>query len=580
MAKRTGNSSVNSSIRQQTTSNNEGLTSLLAAQQASLGELTSIKKLLELSKDVKKAETSSSAAAAPDTDKIAARMLDIAKENLKGSKKYWKTQEEFEVEWAKEAKNIAEMAKGMKTFKTLGEKMQDKKEGLKEKFGLSNGGLKKTVLGALNVGGVFNKTLEKDKFIEQQKALGAAPMKDANGKVTESAKDFKKRLSNDFEGAHAAAKETKKTEKQIDKIKAAAANGGPEVSEEHLKAANPEFAKLLDKRQANADEFGKYQRATDIHSPTPVNRNLVQSLNPAPMSSVIPTSATPELGKTPTATAAEATQGAEASEEGKKMEEDQTHLLKVIAENTGGDHKAQTKPAEEKKPEGGGILDTIMSFLGTGLMTAFKTLFNPMNILKTLGKVFAIGMIIGALFEGVMDGFDEFMKTGDIGKALIAGLAGIIDFLTFGLFDKEAIKKVLGDFSKWTYDHVVKPFVDLWDSVKKSFKDVLDSIGIPEITLLDNKLTGKVSIGPYYPFKSDAKPEPAKPAAPPPTSSGNQVEKQSADNAGAQQSSGNTTAVVNAPVNNTSNSNTTQVIRSPIRNQESSQSRYITSKYA
>ena len=578
MAKRTGNSSVNSSIRQQTTSNNEGLTSLLAAQQASLGELTSIKKLLELSKDVKKAETSSSAAAAPDTDKIAARMLDIAKENLKGSKKYWKTQEEFEVEWAKEAKNIAEMAKGMKTFKTLGEKMQDKKEGLKEKFGLSNGGLKKTVLGALNVGGVFNKTLEKDKFIEQQKALGAAPMKDVNGKVTESAKDFKKRLSNDFEGAHAAAKETKKTEKQIDKIKAAAANGGPEVSEEHLKAANPEFAKLLDKRQANADEFGKYQRATDIHSPTPVNRNLVQSLNPAPMSSVIPTSATPELGKTPTATAAEATQGAEVAEEGKKMEEDQTHLLKVIAENTGGDHKAQTKPAEEKKPEGGGILDTIMSFLGTGLMTAFKALLNPMNILKALGKVFAIGMIIGALFEGVMDGFDEYMKTGDIGKALIAGLAGIIDFLTFGLFDKEKIKAVIGDFSKWIGDHLIKPFTDFIGGIKDSFMKLIENIGVPEIKFKIPIVGKEVSIGPFYPFKKDAK-QSASPEAATPTSA-NQVEQKSAENAGAQQSSGNTTAVVNAPVNNTSNSNTTQVIRSPIRNQESSQSRYITSKYA
>jgi hypothetical protein len=538
---------------------------------------------MELSKDVKKAETSSSAAAAPDTDKIAARMLDIAKEQLKGSRRYWKTQDEFQKEWDKEAKNIAEMAKGMKTFKTLGEKMSDKKEGLKEKFGLANGGLKKTVLGALNVGGVFNKTLEKDKFIEQQKALGAAPMKDANGKVTESAKDFKKRLSSDFEGAHAAAKETKKTEKQIEKMKAAAANGGPEVSEEHLKAANPEFAKLLDKRQSNADEFGKYQRATDIHSPTPVNRNLVQSLNPAPMSNVMPTPAAPELGRTPTATAAEASQGAEVAEEGKKMEEDQTHLLKIIADNTGGTHnekKAEEKPKVEGKGMFDGILDSIMGFLGSSLIQSFKALFNPMNILKTLGKVFAIGMIIGALFEGVMDGFDEFMKTGDIGKALIAGLAGIIDFLTFGLFDKDAIKQVLGDFSKWTYDHVVKPFVELWDSVKKSFKNVLDSIGIPEITLLDNKLTGKVSIGPYYPFKSDAKPEPAKPAAPPPTSSGNQVEKQSADNAGAKEATpvSNKTNVVNAPVTN--NSNTTQVIKSPIRNQESSQSRYIASKYA
>ena len=580
MAKRTGNSSVNSSIRQQTRSNEEGLSSLIAAQQASLGELTSIKKLLELSKDVKKAETSSSAAAAPDTDKIAEKMLDIAKENLKGSRKYWKTQEEFQAEWDKEAKNIAEMAKGMKTFKTLGEKMADKKEGLKEKFGLANGGLKKTVLGALNVGGVFNKTLEKDKFIEQQKALGAAPMKDASGKVTESAKDFKKRLSSDFEGAHAAAKETKKTEKQIDKMKAAAANGGPEVSEEHLKAANPEFAKLLDKRQSNADEFGKYQRATDIHSPTPVNRNLVQSLNPSPMSNVMPTPTTPELGRTPTATAAEATQGVEVAEEGKKMEEDQTHLLKVIADNTGGDHKAQTKPAEEKKPEGGGILDTIMSFLGEGLMTAFKALFNPMNILKTLGKVFAIGMIIGALFEGIWDGFEEFQKSGDIGKALIAGLAGIIDFLTFGLFDKDAIKAVLGNMSKWMYDHVIKPYIDMWVAIKDAIVGVIQNIGIPEIKFKIPLIDKEVSIGPYYPFKpGQQKPPPAAPEAPAPVS-GNQVSQQSADNAGAKETGNSSTAVVNAPVNNTSNNTTTQVIRSPIRNQESSQSRYITSKYA
>ena len=580
MAKRTGNSSVNSSIRQQTTSNNEGLTSLLAAQQASLGELTSIKKLMELSKDVDTAKTTSSAAAAPDTDKIAAKMLDIAKEQLKGSKKYWKTQEEFEVEWAKEAKNIAEMAKGMKTFKTLGEKMSDKKEGLKEKFGLANGGLKKTVLGALNVGGVFNKTLEKDKFIEQQKALGAAPMKDANGKVTESAKDFKKRLSNDFEGAYTASKETKKTEKQIDKMKTAAANGGPEVSEEHLKAVNPEFAKLLDKRQANADEFGKYQRATDIHSPTPVNRNLVQSLNPAPMSSVIPTSATPELGKTPTATAAEATQGAEVAEEGKKMEEDEIHLLKVIAENTGGDHKAQTKPAEEKKPEGGGILDTIMSFLGEGLMLAFRALFNPMAILKVLSKVFAIGMIVGALFEGIWDGFEEFQKSGDIGKALIAGLAGIIDFLTFGLFDKEAIKDTLGNMSKWMYDHVIKPYINMWVAIKDAIVGVIQNIGIPEIKFKIPVIGKEVSIGPYYPFKpGEQKPTPAAPEVAAPVS-GNQVSQQSANNAGAAAAPSTSTNVVNAPVSNTSNNNSTQVIKSPIRNQESSQSKYLAAKYA
>lgn len=577
MAKRTGNSSVNSSIRQSTALTQEGMSQLLAAQQASLGELSSIKKLLELSKDIKKSETSS--AAAPDTDVITAKLLDIAKDQLKGSRRYWKTQDEFQVEWDKEAKNIAEMAKGMKTFKTFGEKMADKKEGLKEKFG-SAGGLKKTVLGALNVGGIFNKTLERDKFVEQQRALGS----------TASTKDLKK----DYEGAAKASKATKKTEAQIEKIKSAAANGGPEVSEEQLKSSNPEFAKLLEKRQSNADEFGKYQRATDIYSPTPVNRNLIPtpagakavpaavglSNSSERMSNIVATPSAPELGKTPTSTAAEATQGAETAEEGKRMEEEQLNLLKTIAENTGGDKKDDNKKVEPAKAEGGGFLDTIMSFLGTGLMTAFKALLNPMNILKALGKVFAIGMIIGALFEGVMDGFDEFMKTGDIGKALIAGLAGIIDFLTFGLFDKEKIKQVIGDFSKWTYDHLVKPFVDFITSIKDSFMKLIENIGVPEIKFKIPIVGKEVSIGPFYPFKSDAKPTPAAPTAAAPTTA-NQVELQSAENAGAKETPApsNKTNVVNAPV--TTNNNTTQVqMRPPIRNVESSQSRYAESRYA
>jgi len=554
---------------------------LLEMQQTALGELTSIKTLLDLSKEVKKAETTSTVAAQPDYSKIQEEMLKVAKEQFKGSRRYWKTQDEFQVEWDKEAKNIAEMAKGMKTFKTLGEKLGDKKEGLKEKFG-SAGGLKKTVLGALNVGGVFNKTLERDKFVEQQRALGS----------TASTKDLKK----DYAGAQAASKATKKTEAQIDKIKAAAANGGPEVSEEQLKSSNPEFAKLLEKRQSNADEFGKYQRATDIYSPTPVNRNLVPAAG-APvmtdaqrakgaakkaasgMSNLVPTPTVSELGKTTTTTAAEATQGAEEAAENMKMTQQELELLQTIAENTGG----ADKKGGEKKPEaakaGGGFLDSIFSMLGTGLMTAFKALLNPMNILKALGKVFAIGMIIGALFEGVMDGFDEYMKTGDIGAALIAGLAGIIDFLTFGLFDKEKIKEVIGDFSKWTYDHLVKPFVDFITSVKDSFMKLIENIGVPEIKFKIPIIGKEVSIGPFYPFKSDAKPAPAAPTAAAPTTA-NQVDAKSAENASAKETPApsNKTNVVNAPV--TTNNNTTQVqMRPPIRNVESSNSRYAASRY-
>lgn len=548
MAKRTGNSSVNSSIRQQTKSTEDGMTQLLAAQQASLGELTSIKQLLSLSREVSKAETSTSAAAAPDMDKLQEKMFDIAKEQLKGSRRYWKTQDEFQVEWDKEAKNIAEMAKGMKTFKTLGEKMADKREGFKDKYG-SAGGLKKTMLGALNVGGIFNKTLERDKFVEQQRALGS----------TASTKDLRK----DYEGASAASKATKKTEAAIAKQKAMAGVD----DEEHLKRVSPEFAKLMEQRQSNADEYGKYQRATDVLSPTPVNRNLV------------PTRSTPELGRTPTATAAEATQGAEAASEGMRMEEEQMNLLKQIAENTGGKADGNKKPTEATKPNGGGFLDSIFSMLSTGLMNAFKALLNPGAILKALGRVFAIGMIIGALFEGVMDGFDEYMKTGDIGKALIAGLAGIVDFLTFGLFDKEKIKEVIGDFSTWIGDHLVKPFTDFIVSIKDSFMAMIENIGIPEIKFKIPVIDKEVSIGPFYPFKSDAKSSAAPEAATPQTA--NQVEAKSAANAGAAAApaSSNSTNVVNAP--STTNNNTTQVqLRPPIRNNESSQSRYAESRYA
>jgi hypothetical protein len=472
-----------------TSNNQDGFGQLLETQQATLGEMRTIKELLQARKDHESVKSSESGPEYVQQQILLDTMQTMAKtteqlmrvqvmqqksqeetsktvkDQLKGSRRYWKLQEDFEKEWRKEAKDISEMAKGMKTFKTLGEKFTDKKEGIKEKFGMDNGGLKKTVLNALNVGGVFNKTLEKDKFIAQQKALGAKAMKD------ESSTDFKKRLGKDFEGAYAASKETKRTEAAIARHKQTAGVD----DEEYLRTVSPEFEELLNKRQKNADEFGKYQRAVDTKSPTPVTR-----LDSARGMNIFnkPVSATQ--------TAAEETQNAETDAENMKQEQKQTDYLKIIAENTAVDknQKAQKKK-EEKKPEGsGGMLSTLLGVAGgfisgmlgsmfrmlsKGLMVAFRALLNPGVILRALGKVFAIGMIVGALFEGIMDGFNEYMKTGDIGKALIAGLAGVIDFITFGLFDKEKIKEVIGDFSKWTYEHLVKPFTDFLGGIKDKF---------------------------------------------------------------------------------------------------------------
>ena len=543
MAKRTGNSSVNSSIRQQTNANNEGLGNLLAAQQASLGELSSIRQLLELSKDHEKLQKNANGGV--DTSKIQEQILDVSKQQLKGSRTFWKTREEMDRIAFQESDKIGELAKAMNTsgnfIQKLSESLGQKKEGIKEKFGIANGGLKKTVLGAMNVGGIFNKTLAKDAFKQKQKALG--------NNVTDE----------DAEGAYNTSKEIKAHDKKISALKAK--HG---ISDEEF-AASKTGKEMLNKKEQLTNQYRSYDKSAKAVTPDATERDI--NWNSA---TVAPKSAT--------ATAAEATQGAEQIEEGKKMEEDELHYLKLIAENTGGkDNSGAAKP-DEKKPEGGGLLDSIFSMLSSGLMNAFKALLNPGTILKALGKVFAIGMIVGALFEGIMDGFDEFQKSGDIGKALIAGLAGIVDFLTFGLFDKDKIKEVIGDMSEWVNDHIIKPVTQFFTAMKDSFMSVLGSIGIPEIKLFKNPITQKdVTVGPFYPFKSSdsgSKPEAATPTT------ANTVESKSADNAAAagSPSEGNKTNIVSAPV--TTNNSTTQVIKSPIRNQEFSQSRYVSSKYA
>jgi hypothetical protein len=238
------------------------------------------------------------------------------------------------------------------------------------------------------------------------------------------------------------------------------------------------------------------------------------------------------------------------------------------------------KPSSAKPEGGGGLLDGITSFLGQGLMKTFKTLFSPGNILKSLGKIFVIGAIIGSLFEGITDGFNEYMESGDIGKALIAGLAGIVDFLTFGLFDKEKIKEVIGDFATWTNEHLIQPFVEFITGIKDSFMSMIENIGVPEIKFKIPVVNKEVSIGPFYPFKSDSSKPSSSPSAPPPTS-GEQVtsaSKQNADNAAVAGKTTPNTNIVNAPTTNVSKQ--TQVIALPVRNQDETMSRYMRSRYA
>jgi hypothetical protein len=113
MPKRTGNSSVNSSIRQGTKSAEEGFGGILAAQEASLGELVSIKNLLELSRSQEKNKAMVSGGA--DMADIQDKILSTLGDQLKSTKRREKTYDEWVREWRAESSNIAEMAKLMNT---------------------------------------------------------------------------------------------------------------------------------------------------------------------------------------------------------------------------------------------------------------------------------------------------------------------------------------------------------------------------------------------------------------------------------------------------------------------------------
>ena len=508
---------------------------LLQVQELALVEMLSIKKLMELSQEHEKTKQMTSGGAGHDD--FQERILSTLEDQLKTTKRRAKQQEDYEREWRIESAHIADMAKLMNTqgnvFQQMGESFKQKKEGFKEKFGGGlGGGLGRTIMGAVNVGGVFNKAIEKSKFKEKQRALGG-DVSDANA-----------------EKAYQTSKQIKAHDAEIEKFKRTTG-----LSEEQM-GQSKRGTELLEKRNKLTDTYGSTDVGTNVFSPTPV-----MSVNPQ---------------ATPTQTAAENTQNQESQMEAVKAQEKMSEVLKQIEENTRDDKKAAEKVKPEKVAGGGGLMDMVTNLLGDGLMSALKSFFNPKTILKSLGKVFVIGTIVGALFEGIMDGFNEFMESGDIGKALIAGLTGIVDFLTFGLFDKDAIKEVIGDMAGWINDHVVKPFVDFATSLKDSFIALVSNIGIPEIKFKIPVIGKEVAIGPFYPFKSEGGSSKT-PEAPAPTSAST-VDQKSADNAAAalpeKQSAG--TNVVNAPVNNNTTQN--QIIRAPIRNQDSSVNRYADSR--
>ena len=122
-------------------------------------------------------------------------------------------------------------------------------------------------------------------------------------------------------------------------------------------------------------------------------------------------------------------------------------------------------------PEGGGGIGDIFTMIKNGLIQGAKFLFNPKNLLKILGKLALPLLIIGTLFSGIKAGFEKYQETGSFTEAIVSGLGGMLEFLTFGLLGEDTLKQVFDSLSG-VFQPVLDTVSNIFDSIKGFFKGI------------------------------------------------------------------------------------------------------------
>lgn len=309
-----------------------------------------------------------------------------------------------------ESKAIANLANSMETFKTIGDRMSDTTKKLKDNFG-SMSALKTTALKAFNIGGIFNKSIAKEKFIQTQRKLGS--------------EDDRSTLAGKFETANKAAKDIKKNEAEISQLK----------KDTGMSEAD------LAKRGAGKALFDKRSSLTDTLAGADLRAGSLKS--------------------SPTQEHADAGADEERAIEAQKQAQKQEDLFIKIEQNTrGGSPDQKAKPADGGK-EGGGLLAGLMSG-GAG-----KALDGM--------KKFGIGLLaVGAALFVAAKAFKEFgeVEWESIGKGMVA-LGGLVlaalalDKVKGNIIAGAAALGVLA-LATWAIGEALGTFAELdWETIGK-----------------------------------------------------------------------------------------------------------------
>ena len=160
--------------------------------------------------------------------------------------------------------------------------------------------------------------------------------------------------------------------------------------------------------------------------------------------------------------------GGKADEFFKGSKEREESLESEMASKKKVPAKASTSPTSTG---GGGGIGDIFTMIKDGRIQGAKFLFNPKNLLKILGKLALPLLIISTLFSGIKAGFEKYQETGSFTEAIVSGLGGMLEFLTFGLLGEDTLKQVFDSLSG-VFQPVLDTVSNIFDSIKGFFKGI------------------------------------------------------------------------------------------------------------
>lgn len=405
------------------TASPKGFQKLLSLQEESLKTLSTMKDLMQRDAD----EMDGVRLQKQQAD-LSQQLLDVQLKARDEAKEFYDAQKD---RMAEQAKAIAEVAKGTRTFKTIGDRFKDLQKAFSDTF--MGGNLSTSLMKAMNVGGIFDKKIARSEFVKAQKEMG----------TTKSDKQLKA----DFVAAQAATKALKDTESQIADLKKLLGKG-QNVSDEAL-SGTERGKKLLEQRQTQSQDLAKVDKTMGLFGPQPTNAPL--TMTPS------------DTGEVPKSTSSKVLESASQKENQNEMLKvlgSQTDLLQQIANNTAAMSGKETSSAGGG--ESGGFAKGILGSLGAGL--------------KSLGMGFSglgrgVGQGIRGLLVGMAQGLAALANPATlIGlAALTVSLMGIGKAMEYATPFMQALAPVLMKVA----DVVQNVFVE----AIKAIPEVIRSIG-------------------------------------------------------------------------------------------------------